>query len=82
MENNKKFGRIVLNVKEIAYKKGLSKNKLSFISCTQRPQIIKYYKDEITRIDTNVLARLCYALDCEAGDILKYIPYCEDETTK
>lgn len=74
MNTDEYFGKIIFTIEDIATKSGLSKNELSFKAYIQRQQIIKYYKDEITRIDTSVLARLCYALNCDVSDILKYIP--------
>ena len=31
-------------------------------------------ENNATRIDFNVLAKLCYALDCNVTDILEYVP--------
>ena len=31
-------------------------------------------KNESTRIDFEVLARLCYSLDCNVEDIIEYMP--------
>ena len=35
---------------------------------------IKLDKGTVTRLDTAVLARLCYALDCKIEDLLEYVP--------
>lgn len=40
----------------------------------QRTQINNYRKGEITRLDTDVLARLCTVLECEIGDLLEFVP--------
>lgn len=40
----------------------------------QRTQLNHYYCNEISRIDIDVLARLCFALNCNVADILEYIP--------
>ena len=40
----------------------------------QRSQINHYCNEEITRLDTAVLARLCTALDCKIEDLLEFVP--------
>ena len=40
----------------------------------QPAQLNKYYYNTITRLDTDVLARLCTVLDCEIGDLLEFVP--------
>ena len=40
----------------------------------ERSQINKYYRNEVTRLDFAVLARLCTALDCELSDFLEFVP--------
>ena len=40
----------------------------------QRIQLNYYYRNEISRIDIDVLARLCFALNCNVADILEFIP--------
>ena len=32
----------------------------------------KFSETPITSVDLDVLAKICYVLQCEAGDILKY----------
>ena len=40
----------------------------------QRTQLKKYKDNEVQRLDIAVLARLCYALNCDLNDLLEYIP--------
>ena len=40
----------------------------------QRTQLNQFCKGTVTRLDTAVLARLCYALDCKIEDLLEYVP--------
>ena len=55
-------------------KEGLSKNKLCQRAEMERAQLNRYYDSSITRLDTDVLARLCTALHCEIGDLLEFVP--------
>ena len=68
------FGTIKIKLEEMLKARGMSKNKLSHKAEMQRTQINNFCKNEITRLDTDVLARICYALDCKLDDILEYIP--------
>lgn len=68
------YGKIVIKLEELIKEKGISKNKLSHKAEMQRTQINNFCKNEITRLDTDVLARLCTALECKIGDLLEFIP--------
>ena len=68
------FGYIKIKVNELIEAKGISKNKLAHRAEMQRTQLNQYCNNEITRLDTAVLARLCTALDCKIEDILEFVP--------
>ena len=76
MEN---CGYIKIKLKELLEKKGLSKNKLSHRAEMERTQINNYCNNKITRLDTDVLARLCTVLECELSDLLEFVPKKTDE---
>ena len=69
-----KYGKIVIRVNELIEQKGISKNKLCHRAEMQHTQLNNFCKNEITRLDTDVLARLCYALECDISDLLQYLP--------
>lgn len=68
------YGKIVIKLNELIQKNGISKNKLSHRAEMQRTQINHYCNNTITRLDTDVLARLCTVLQCEIGDLLEFVP--------
>ncbi|WP_262397799.1 helix-turn-helix domain-containing protein [Zongyangia hominis] len=37
------------------------------------PVINRYYKNKVVRYDSNVLAKICDALQCQIEDILEYV---------
>lgn len=65
------YGTIRIKLDELLKASGLSKNMLSHRAEMQRTN---YCKNEITRLDIDVLARLCTVLNCEIGDLLEFIP--------
>ena len=72
MNNN--YGTIRIKLTEITQSQNISKNTVMRKAEMQRPQLNHYYRNEISRIDLDVLARLCLALNCTVADILEFIP--------
>ena len=68
------YGTIRIKLDELIQKAGISKNKLSHKAEMQRSQINNYCNNEITRLDIDVLTRICTVLHCEIGDLLEFIP--------
>ncbi len=52
----------------------MSKNKLSYKAEMNWKQIDPYCADSITRLDVNVLCKLCAVLECEIHDLLAFHP--------
>ena len=73
-----KHGKIKIKLDELIKKAGISKNKLSHKAEMQRTQINNYCKNEVTRLDTDVLARICTVLDCKIEDLLEFVPVEKD----
>ena len=71
MEN---YGTIRIKLQELLDKSDMSKNKLSHKAEMERTQINNFCKNKITRLDTDVLARICAAFDCTISDLLEYVP--------
>ena len=69
-----RYGKIRIKLDELLKKSGMSKNKLSQRAEMQRTQLNHYCNNTITRLDTDVLARLCTVLDCKIGDLLEFVP--------
>ena len=67
-------GTIRIKLDELLKSRGLSKNKLSHRAEMQRTQINKYCDNNISRLDIDVLARLCMVLECEISDLLEFVP--------
>lgn len=70
----KQYGTIKIKLNELIKQAGISKNKLSHRAEMQRTQINNYCNNNITRLDIDVLARICCTLDCKIEDLLEFIP--------
>ncbi len=68
------YGTIRIKLNKLLEESGMSKNKLSHKAELQRSQINGYCNNEITRLDVDVLARICTALNCKIEDLLEFIP--------
>ena len=73
------YGKIRIKLDELIKQKGISKNRLSHKAEMQRTQLNNYCNNKITRLDTDVLARLCSALDCRIEDLLEFVPEDKDK---
>lgn len=69
-----RYGKIKIHLAELIEETGISKNKLSQRAEMQRTQLNHYCNNTVTRLDVDVLARLCTVLDCEIGDLLEFVP--------
>ena len=68
------YGTIRIKLDQLIEETGISKNKLCHKAELQHTQLNNFCKNKITRLDTDVLARLCTALDCKIEDLLEFIP--------
>lgn len=66
------YGKIEFNIKKIMKEKGITRNKLSVLTGATYNVINRYYNSDISRLDLDVLARICYVLDCKVSDIIEY----------
>ncbi len=71
---DKNYGYVKIKLAKLIKDRKISKNKLSHRAEMQRSQINHYCNEEITRLDTAVMARLCTALDCKIEDLLEFVP--------
>ena len=51
---------------------GITRYELSKRTGTQYQIIDSYYKNKVVRYDSDLLNRICQALDCDISDIIEY----------
>ena len=66
------YGKMHINLKNIMEEKGVTRNHLASVSGTRFEVINKWYNNEVERMDLDILARICYVLDCKPEDIISY----------
>lgn len=67
-----KYGRVELRLREIMDLRGISRNRMARLVNTRYEVIDKWYKNQVEKIDADILARLCFVLQCNVGDLLVY----------
>ncbi len=68
----KDFGKINIRLKELLNEKGVSRNKLCNMMGTNYDLITRYYNNTVSRVDLEIIAKICFVLDCNITDVLEY----------
>lgn len=68
----KHYNPIKIDIRSLMEEKNITRNALARATNTRFEVIDKWYKGHVEKIDTDVLARICYVLDCKPGDIILY----------
>ncbi len=69
----KDYGKVDITLKDIMDKKNISVYKMSKLTELKHSTIKSYYNNApLTRVDLDVVAKMCYVLDCKVSDILEY----------
>ena len=63
---------IVYRFADVMDEKGITRNKLASLTGMRFEVADRLYKGAIERMDTDVLARVCFVLDCQVGDVIQF----------
>ena len=66
------YGKISLTFKDIMDSKNITRNKLASLSGIRFEVANRLYHGETQKLDLDVLSRICYVLDCNVQDLLRY----------
>lgn len=70
--NINSYGNITIHLKELIAEKGITRYRLAKLADTRFEVVDKWCTGTIDRIDSDILARFCYVLNCDVSDILQY----------
>jgi len=76
------YGCIRLRLKERIDERGISRYALARLVDTRFEVVDRWYNNDISKLDMDILARICYVLECSVSDILEYVPAPEKEAAK
>lgn len=68
------YGKLIIHLKELLEEREMSKSKFSHRAEMQRTQINNYCNNKVTRLDADVLARICTVLECSISELLEFVP--------
>ena len=68
------YGRINIRLRELMDSRHITRNYLAKASNTRFEVINKWYQNRVEKMDLDILARICYVLDCTPADIIEYAP--------
>ena len=69
----KNYGKVEIKLKTIMDKKNISIYQMRKLTSLKHSTVKSYYNNcPITRVDLDVLSKLCYVLECRIEDILEY----------
>ncbi len=69
----KEYGTVRLKLSEYMDRRGISRNHLSRLINTRFEVVDKWYKNNVANMDLDILARICYVLQCDIEDILEIV---------
>lgn len=68
-----KYGRVRCNLYKILRIKKVSVYQLARLTNIRYEILKKYANNEMMRFDSNILAKICYVLNCNVNDIMEYV---------
>lgn len=70
--NINSYGRITIHLKELMEEKNITRYRMAKLADTRFEVVDKWCSGTVERIDSDVLARFCYILNCKITDIIQY----------
>ena len=69
----KEYGRVVITLKDIMERQGMTRNRLASLTGLVYNSVNRYYQNApISSVDLDVLAKICFVLNCDIADVLRY----------
>ena len=68
----KEYGKIELKLKEQLAKRQMTRRELARAINARFEVVNKWYSGQVERLDTDILARMCFVLQCEVQDLIEY----------
>ncbi len=66
------YGKVTIDIRTFMDEKHINRNMLARAINTRFEVIDKWYGGRVEKIDADILARICFVLECTPGDIIRY----------
>lgn len=70
------YGHIEISIRELMDQKNITRNALARSINARFEVIDRWYNGHVEKIDADILARICYVLECSPNEIVRYV--CSD----
>ena len=71
--HTQEYGQVRVKLAQVLDSRGVTRNRLSVLTGIKYDVIDRYYKgSRVELVDLDFLAKVCYVLDCQVGDLLEY----------
>lgn len=68
----KDYGKVNIKLKAVLAQRGMTRNHLARAIHTRFEVIDKWCDNNVSKIDADILAKLCYVLGCQISDLVEY----------
>ena len=68
----REYGKISIHLRELLEERHMSRNQLARAINSRFEVVDKWYQGELEKIDTDILARICFVLQCDVSGIIQY----------
>ena len=66
------YGRVSLRLREIMDSRGINRNELARSINVRFEVVDRWYRGDVEKLDLDILARICFVLDCAPEALLRY----------
>lgn len=67
------YGKIIIKLDNYLKEHNISRTRLSKDGQLRYDTILTYCRNEVTRLDTDTLAKMCSTLKCKISDIIEFV---------
>ena len=68
----REYGRIVLSLDKLMDERKITRNKLAKLIDVRFEVVDRFYEGSLERLDLDILAKICFVLDCNVCDLVSY----------
>lgn len=68
----REYGKVHIHLRELLEQRKMNRNALARAANTRFEVVDKWFRDDVEKIDADVLARFCFVLGCRVEDLLEY----------
>lgn len=68
----REYGKVHIRLRELLEQRQIKRNALAKAANTRFEVVDKWFRDDVEKIDADVLARFCFVLGCRVEDLLEY----------